>query len=49
MEIREYERAVLGDVRLVVPDHKPRGSKPLTRWDGVVMIGRKDPSGDRNR
>jgi hypothetical protein len=39
---REYERASLGEVRLVVPEHKPVGVKVLARWQGVVMIARKD-------
>lgn len=42
LSCREYDRAVLGDVRMVVPEHKPVGAKVLARWQGVVMIARKD-------
>lgn len=38
MPVREYERATLGDGKLVVPEHRPRGSRVIARWDGVVMI-----------
>lgn len=37
----EYTRATLGEVKLVVPEHKPVGVKVLARWDGVVMIATK--------
>jgi len=40
MRVREYEQGYLGDVRFVVPEHKPTGAKVLARWDGVVMIER---------
>ncbi len=42
MRVRDYETATLGEgVRLVIPEHKPPGVKPIRRWDGVVMIGGK--------
>lgn len=42
MKVRDYERATLGDGRLVVPEHKPNGVPVLSRWDGAVMIKRKE-------
>lgn len=41
LSIREYEHGTLGDVRFVIPDHKPRGAKVIARWNGVVMIERR--------
>lgn len=48
MKVREYENAHLGNGKLVVPSHKPRGAKVLSRWDGAVMI-QKEKKANGNR
>lgn len=47
MRESEYKRATLGEVRLVVPSHKPPNAKVLARWSGAVMIERKERSSER--
>lgn len=42
MRRKDYESATLGEGKLVVPDHKPKGAKVLARWSGVVMVERKE-------
>jgi len=42
MRTTEYERATMGNGKLVVPEHKPTGVKVLARWTGVVMIEKKE-------
>jgi hypothetical protein len=41
MEVREYERGLLGEVKFVVPQHLPAKALVLARWDDVVMIKRR--------
>jgi hypothetical protein len=44
MEVSHYEGAHLGNGKLVVPTHKPRGAAVLARWSGAVMIAKEAKS-----